>query len=101
MSDISFGKRYSRGFQKFYDGFHLVAGVVCVLLLLASMVSRENPMKFFPLIFLDAAALNLVTAYARIKTSYRRRYQRSSGFGFLLLGIIMLLLTVATGICVW
>ena len=101
MSDISFGKRYSRGFQKFYDGFHLAAGILCVLLLFAAMVSKENPMKYFPLIFLDAAALNLVTAYAKIKSSYRRRHQRASGFGFLFLGILMLVLAVIIGICVW
>lgn len=101
MSDLSFGRRYSRGFQKFYDVCHLAAGGIAVLLLFMSMMSKDNAMKYFPMVFLDAAALNFVCAYANLKTSYRQRHQKASGLGYLLLGVLFLALTAAVAVCVW
>ena len=99
MSQIQFGRNF-RSFEKFYDWFHIGACVIAVLLAAASFLDPEHSMKLFPLIFLDAAALNGVLAFARFRGDARNT-RRMSGLAFALLSLILLALAFVCGKVVW
>lgn len=91
--------RNSRSFEKFYDWFHVAAAIVALALLAASLWNRESPMILFPLIFLDAAALNGVQAAARFRRGSGGH--RLSGAALALLSLAFLCLALACGRVVW
>lgn len=99
MSQIQFGKN-PRSFERFYDWFHVGACAVAVLLAAASFLDSSHSMKWFPLIFLDAAALNGVLAFARFRGDARNT-RRLSGLAFALVGLILLALAFICGKVVW
>lgn len=100
MQSIYFGSD-PRGHRRFLDIFHGVTGALAILLVILSVWNSGTPMRFFPLIFLDAAALNLVNAYCCFFPADGR--SRRSGAGFLqaLAGGLLLLLTYISGSCIW
>ncbi|WP_434310860.1 hypothetical protein [Hominifimenecus sp. rT4P-3] len=99
MSQIQFGTN-SRSFDKFYDWFHIGACAVAILLAIASFFEPGHSMKLFPLIFLDAAALNGVLAYARFRSANRSTH-RLSGLPFALVCVALLILAFICGKVVW
>ena len=99
MAQIQFG-RNSRSFEKFCDWFHVVAAGVAILLAVASFWDGGRTMRFFPLIFLDAAALNGVQAAARLRRGSASG-QRLSGMALAILCLLLLCLAILCGKVVW
>lgn len=99
MAQIQFGKN-NRSFEKFYDWFHVGACGIAVVLAVASFLDRENPMGLFPLIFLDAAALNGVQAVARFRRGSASAHWLS-GVALAALCVVLLALSIACGKVVW
>lgn len=100
MQSIYFGPD-PHGHQKFLDIFHVTAGLICILLVLLSVFNTGASMRFFPLIFFDASALNFVNAYCCFRSSGGRSRRVGSGIAMAILGGLLLLLTYISGICIW
>lgn len=100
MQSIYFGPD-PRGHQRFLDIFHVVAGGIGILLAILSVLNTGAPMRFFPLIFLDAAALKLVSAYSCFHSSDGRTRRVGAGLSMTVVGVLLLLLTYISGTCIW
>ncbi len=99
MAQIQFG-RNSRSFEKFCDWFHVAAAAAAILLAAASFWDGRPTMRFFPLIFLDAAALNGIRAAARLRLGSAGG-QRLSGIALAVLCLLLFCLAVLCGKVVW
>lgn len=100
MQSIYFGPN-PHGHRKFLDIFHGVAGALAILLVILSIGNHGTPMRFFPLIFLDAAALNLVNAYCCFCPADGRSRRMGHGILQSVVGVLLLLLTYISGCCIW
>lgn len=70
-------RRRVRGESMALDTLHIVIGAAVVVMAVISFINPEEYMFFFPVIFLLAAILNLVTGKYRYKRSVRNQKKRS------------------------
>lgn len=100
MQSIYFGSD-PHGRQRFLDVIHVAAAVLAAVFVLLSLVNSGEPMRYFPLLFLDAAALNFVNAYCCFRTGDGRTRRIGAGLVQIFLGLLMLMLTYVSGTCIW
>lgn len=94
-------RRKVRGTTMVLDTMHIVIGVAIVLMAVISFVNPEGYMLFFPVIFLLAAILNLVTGNYKLKRSKRNRKQKISAIGQMIFGSILVILAIVSAISIW
>ncbi|MBQ2425240.1 MAG: hypothetical protein II263_01905, partial [Lachnospiraceae bacterium] len=64
-------RRKVRGTTVALDTMHIVIGIAIVLMVVVSFLNPEEYMILFPIIFLLAAILNLVTGNHKLRRSKR------------------------------
>ena len=94
-------KRKVRGTTVALDTMHIVIGIVIVLMAVVSFVNPEEYMIFFPIIFLLAAVLNLVTGNHKLRRSKRNQRQKITAVGQMIFGSVLVILAVISAISIW
>lgn len=94
-------KRKVRGTTMALDTLHIVIGIAIVLMAVVSFVNPEEYMIFFPVIFLLAAVLNLITGNHKWKRSKRNQRQKISAVGQMIFGSLLMILAVVSAISIW
>ncbi len=83
------------------DAIHIVIGLAVVVLAVISFINPEDHMLLFPVIFLLAAALNLVTGNYRLGRSGRDRKRKVSAAMQMLFGLLLLILCIVSAVSIW
>lgn len=94
-------RRKVRGTTMALDTMHIVIGIAIVLMAVISFVNPEEYMFFFPVIFLLAAVLNLVTGNHKLKRSKRNQKQKISAICQMIFGSILVILAIVSAISIW
>ena len=89
-------RRRVRGESMALDTLHIVIGAAVVVMAVISFINPEEYMFFFPVIFLLAAILNLVTG----KYRYKRRVKISSALQ-MAFGGALAVLAVISAVSIW
>lgn len=83
------------------DTLHIVIGIAVVVLAILSFLNPEDHMILFPVIFLLAAVLNLVTGNFRLGRSKRNNRQKLSAALQMIFGIFLVALAAVSAISIW
>lgn len=83
------------------DTMHIVIGIAVVALAVISFISPDDHMILFPVIFLLAAVLNLVTGNFHLGRSKRDHRKKVSAVLQMLFGILLLVLAVVSAVSIW
>ncbi|MBE5971761.1 MAG: hypothetical protein E7246_04455 [Lachnoclostridium sp.] len=94
-------RRKVRGTTAALDTMHILIGIVIVLLAAVSFLNPEEYMFFFPVIFLLAAILNLVTGNHKLRRSKRNQRQKITAVGQMIFGSLLFVLAVVSAISIW
>ncbi len=94
-------RRKVRGTTAALDTMHIVVGIAIVLMAAVSFVNPEEYMIFFPIMFLLAAVLNLVTGNYNLRRSKRNQRQKITAIGQMIFGSILIILAVVSAISIW
>ena len=73
-------RRGDRHSGVFLDVFHLIVGILVVVLGLLSFLNPEGHEVLFPLVFFLAAALNAVSGVFELKTQGHDKKKRRTGY---------------------
>ena len=90
-------RRRVRGESMALDTLHIVIGAAVVI----SFINPEEYMFFFPVIFLLAAILNLVTGKYRYKRSVRNQKKKISSALQMAFGGALAVLAVISAVSIW
>lgn len=94
-------RRKVRGTTAALDTMHIVIGIAIVLMAVVSFVNPEEYMIFFPVIFLLAAVLNLVTGNYKLRRSKRNQRQKITAIGQMIFGSLLAILAVVSAVSIW
>lgn len=90
-----------RKYGTLLDWLHIVIGVVIVIMAILAFTNPSDNMILFPLIFFLAALLNIVTGWFYMKMYPRVKKKRALGAGYLITGMVILLLCIISAISIW
>ena len=93
-------RRRVRGESMALDTLHIVIGAAVVVMAVISL-NPEEYMFFFPVIFLLAAILNLVTGKYRYKRSVRNQKKKISSALQMAFGGALAVLAVISAVSIW
>lgn len=85
----------------FLDVFHLIVGILIVVMGLLSFINPEGNEMLFPLVFFLAAALNAVTGVFEIKTQGHNKKKRRTGIWHIVLTVVLAAVGVLSAISIW
>lgn len=94
-------RRRVRGESMALDTLHIVIGAAVVVMAVISFINPEEYMFFFPVIFLLAAILNLVTGKYRYKRSVRNQKKKISSALQRAFGGALAVLAVISAVSIW
>ncbi len=94
-------RRKVRGTTMALDTMHIIIGIAIVLMAVVSFVNPEEYMFFFPVIFLLAAFLNLITGNHKLRRSKRNQKQKISAICQMIFGAILVILGIVSAISIW
>ena len=94
-------RRKVRGTTAALDMMHIVIGIVIVFMAVVSFVNPGEYMILFPVIFLLAAILNLVTGNHKLRRSKRNQRQKVLAVGQMIFGSLLVVLAVVSAISIW
>ena len=94
-------RRRVRGESMALDTLHIVIGAAVVVMAVISFINPEEYMFFFPVIFLLAAILNLVTGKYRYKRSVRNQKKKISSALQMAFGGALAVLAVISAVSIW
>ena len=96
-------RRRVRGESMALDTLHIVIGAAVVVMAVISFINPEEYMffHFFPVIFLLAAILNLVTGKYRYKRSVRNQKKKISSALQMAFGGALAVLAVISAVSIW
>ena len=94
-------RRRLRGESVALDTLHIIIGIAVVVMAVISFINPEEYMFFFPVIFLLAAILNLVTGKYRYKRSGRSHRQKASAVLQMVFGGCLVILAVISAVSIW
>lgn len=80
---------------------HIVIGIVIVVLAICCFLDPEKYIMLFPVIFFLAGALNIVNGFYRLQGSKRENKKKIAGILQAVLGALLLILTLVSGISIW
>lgn len=83
------------------DTMHIVIGIAVVVLAVISFINPDDHMILFPVIFLLAAVLNLVTGNFHLGRSKRDNRKKMSAALQMVFGILLLVLAAVSAISIW
>lgn len=93
-------RRKVRGESAAIDTLHIVIAIIVVVLAVASFLSPEEHMLFFPVIFLLAALLNLVSGRYHLGRG-KDHGQKIAAVLQMIFGLAFLILAVISAISIW
>lgn len=94
-------KRNPRTSAFIFDIFHIMIGILIVGMAILCFL---NPIEYeflFVLIFLLAAILNIANSIVRLKENQRKKKQKISGVLLFIFGILLLVLSFISFICLF
>ena len=94
-------RRGDRHSGVFLDVFHLIVGILVVVLGLLSFLHPEGHEVLFPLVFFLAAALNAVSGVFELKTQGHDKKKRRTGIIHILLTVVLAAVGVLSAISIW
>ncbi len=91
----------SRGSGRKLDIIHIVLGILILVMAALAFLDPEQNMMLFPLIFLTAALLRLISAgYTIIQLPHEKKRRARTAFDTIT-GILLLLLTAISAVEIW
>ncbi|MGI6079626.1 MAG: DUF6637 family protein [Candidatus Avilachnospira sp.] len=94
--------RYSPGkYGTVLDMIHIIIGVLITILAVITFVNPDNNKMLFPVIFFLGAVLNLVTGRMYIKMYPRQKKKRQAAIGYIIAGILIMILCVVSAVSLW
>ena len=93
--------RNPRNLSMMLDAAHIIIGILIVALAVISFLNPEDHMLLFPVIFLLAAILNLVTGKYRYKRSVRNQKKKISSALQMAFGGALAVLAVISAVSIW
>lgn len=94
-------RRKVRGESMALDTLHIIIGIAVVVMAAISFINPEEYMFLFPVIFLMAAVLNLVTGRYRYRRSHRDRKKKAAAVVQMLFGMALAVLAVVSAVSIW
>lgn len=94
-------RRTDRHSGLFLDIFHLVAGVLIVVMGMMALVRPDRYDVLFPLVFFTGAALNGVTGFYELKTRDRSKKKKKTGIFHMVLTVFLLAVSVISAVSIW
>lgn len=85
----------------FLDGAHLILGIAIVILAVLSFINPEGNLMLFPLVFLLAALLNIISSVFEFKTWGRNKKKLREGILQILLAVGLGALGILSAISIW
>ncbi|MCI8515655.1 MAG: hypothetical protein HFG75_02090 [Hungatella sp.] len=96
------GKRKSpRNTTLILDWLHIITGILVVAMAVTAFINPEEHMVLFPLIFFLAAMLNMVNGIYRYRLAGRSKKKKILAIGLFLIALLLLIVTVISGISIW
>lgn len=83
------------------DLAHIAIGLLVIVMAFFAFVNPERYQFLFPVIFFFAAALNLLTGWFLLKMYPRLKKKRVSGIGYIIMGLLILVLCIVSAISIW
>lgn len=99
-----YGQEKHRGFRNMtlvIDWVHIVIGVLIVLMAIVAFLNPESNMILFPVIFLLAAALNLLNGIHRYRQGGREKRKKVAGIGQLFIALFLFSIAIISAISIW
>lgn len=93
--------RGTRNITLIMDWVHIVLGFFIVLMAIIAFLNPESNMMLFPVIFLFAAALNILNGIHRYRQSGREKRKKAAGIGQLLVALCLLAVAVISAVSIW
>lgn len=94
-------KRTDRHSGLFLDIFHLVTGILIVVMGLLAFIQPQRYEILFPLVFLAGAALNGVTGFFELKIKGRSKKRKRSGMFHMVITVFLLVVSVLSAVSIW
>ena len=94
-------RRKVRGTTVALDTMHIVIGIAIVLMAVVSFLNPEEYMILFPILFLLAAILSLVTGNHKLRRSKRNQRQKIAAIGQMIFGSLLTVLAIVSAISIW
>ena len=83
------------------DTMHIIIGIAIAVMAIASFLNPEEYMVFFPVIFLLAAVLNLVTGKYHAGRSSRDKRRKAAAIVQMIFGAALAVLSVISAVSIW
>lgn len=83
------------------DIAHIVIGILVIIMAFFAFLSPERYMVLFPLIFLLASALNLITGCFLLKMYPRIKKKKASGIAYVIVGSLIAVLCILSAVSIW
>ncbi len=94
-------KRNPRNSVLMMDWIHIGIGLLVVILAILAFLNPEDNRFLFPVIFLLAAALNMINGIYRFRLSGREKKKKLAAVMQLLLAVVLMAVTVVSAITIW
>lgn len=99
-----YGWERSRGLKNtalWMDWIHIVIGTLIVLMAIIAFLNPESNMMLFPVIFMLAAALNLLNGVYRCRRAGREKKKIAAGMGQIAVGSCLAVVTLISAVSIW
>lgn len=83
------------------DYTHIGIGIIIVVLAVVSFLNPEGNMALFPLIFLLAGIMNLMSGLYHLRECGRDKKKKISAVAGTVIGALLVLLCIVSGISIW
>ena len=94
-------KRNPRNSVLMMDWIRIGIGLLVVILAILAFLNPEDNRFLFPVIFLLAAALNMINGIYRFRLSGREKKKKLAAVMQLLLAVVLMAVTVVSAITIW
>lgn len=98
---MGYGQISPRKAGMFIDAMHIFLGVIIVILAIFAISDPDRYKGLFPLVFLFASMINFVTAWYEFRMFPRIRRKTVSAWIYLITGLLIFLLFVASAVSLW
>ena len=94
-------KKNPRNSVLIMDWIHICIGLLVVILAVLAFLDPEANRFLFPIIFLLAAALNVINGIYRFRLSGREKKKKLAAFMQLLLAAVLVAVMIISAITIW
>ena len=95
------GNTIIRNSSRRLDIFHIVLGIIIIVMAILAFIDPKENMVLFPLIFFSAALLKIISAVSTLRTGDHDRKKTTQGFLQLLAGVLILGVGIVSAVSIW